>query len=102
MKEKADDKKMKWEKAQLDPRFMTEVQAMKHKLIENNLNEIAINPKIPKLTEEYIANQVADRERLIYGRSWIWEGYFNEKNKDKWLYAAEKLKNINEHVIEDI
>lgn len=56
MKEKAENKGYKWAKAQLDVRFMTEVETMKHKLIENNLTEIAINPKIPRLTEEYIAN----------------------------------------------
>jgi hypothetical protein len=33
---------------------------------------------------------------------WIWEGYFNPNNKEKWLEAAEKLRNINPHVIQDI
>ncbi len=56
MKEKAENKGYKWAKAQLDIRFMTEVEAMKHKLIENNLTEIVINPKIPRLTDEYIEN----------------------------------------------
>jgi len=42
------------------------------------------------------------KEREKYGRYWIWEGYFNEKNKDKWLETAEALKHINDHVIQDI
>jgi hypothetical protein len=33
---------------------------------------------------------------------WVWEGYFNTKNKDRWLAAAEKLRHINPHVIQDI
>ena len=37
-----------------------------------------------------------------YGRMWIWEGYFNSANRDKWLGAAEKLRRINPHVIQDI
>lgn len=37
-----------------------------------------------------------------YGRYWVWEGYFSEKLKDKWLETAESLKHINEHVLQDI
>lgn len=33
---------------------------------------------------------------------WIWEGYFNPNNRDKWLAAAEKLRRINPHVIQDM
>lgn len=42
------------------------------------------------------------KEREKYGRYWIWEGYFNEKLKDKWLETAEALKHVNEHTLEDI
>ena len=42
------------------------------------------------------------KERLEYGRYWIWESYFNEKNKQQWLDTAEKLKHINSHVLQDI
>lgn len=42
------------------------------------------------------------KEREEYGRFWIWEGYFNEKNKDMWLDTAEMLKHINDHVLQDI
>lgn len=41
-------------------------------------------------------------EREQYGRYWVWEGYFNEKNKDIWLETVEMLKNINDHVLQDI
>ena len=37
-----------------------------------------------------------------YGRMWIWEGYFNPNNRDKWVAAAEKLMRINPHVLKDI
>ena len=37
-----------------------------------------------------------------YGRMWIWEGYFDPKQRDLWMQAAEKLRNINIHVREDI
>jgi len=43
-----------------------------------------------------------EQERLEiekYGRMWVWEGYFNHHNQDKWLAAAEKLRHINPHVI---
>ena len=42
------------------------------------------------------------KEREEYGRYWVWEGYFNEKNKDQWLETVEMLKNINDHVLQDI
>ena len=38
----------------------------------------------------------------MYGRKWIWDGYFGEKNMDKWLETAEDLKKINIHVLQDI
>ena len=41
-------------------------------------------------------------ERMKYGRMWIWTGYFNEKNTQKWLDTAEGLKHINDHVLQDI
>jgi len=34
-----------------------------------------------------------------YGRMWIWEGYFNPVNREKWFAAAEKLRRVNPHVI---
>jgi len=46
--------------------------------------------------------RLEEAERKKFGRYWIWDGYFNEKNKDLWLDTAEALKHINEQVIEDI
>jgi len=43
-----------------------------------------------------------EEERKIYGRFWVWEGYYNEVNNEKWLATAEALKNVNEHVLQDI
>jgi len=42
------------------------------------------------------------QDREIYGRFWIWDGYFNEKNKAQWLETAEMLKHINVHILQDI
>lgn len=55
-----------------------------------------------ELTEEMIAKRLEEKDRAIYGRTWIWDGYFNELRKDIWLETAEKLKHVNPHVLEDI
>ena len=33
-------------------------------------------------TEHDIEMEKEAKERAIYGRHWVWEGYFNEKKKD--------------------
>ncbi len=33
---------------------------------------------------------------------WIWDQYYNESKKDVWIQAAEKLRRINTHVLQDI
>ena len=52
--------------------------------------------------EKILAKREEVRLQKIYGRFWMWEGYFNEKNKDIWLDTVEMLKNINDHVLQDI
>ena len=42
------------------------------------------------------------KEREKYGRFWLWENYSNPLNEPKWLENAEKLKHVNDHVIQDI
>ena len=32
----------------------------------------------------------------------MWEGYFNEKNKEQWEETADSLRHINDHVLQDI
>lgn len=54
------------------------------------------------LSEAQIEKERERQEILNYGRYWVWEGYFNPKNRDRWVAAAEKLKHINPHVIQDI
>ena len=54
------------------------------------------------MTEQQQQEALEKKEREIYGRYWIWEGYFNEKNKQQWLDTAEMLKHINVHVLQDI
>lgn len=33
---------------------------------------------------------------------WIWEGYFHPNSVERWMSAAEKLRKINDHVLQDI
>lgn len=54
------------------------------------------------LSEAQKIQEAEKKEREIYGRFWVWEGYFNDKLKEKWLEVAEDLKKINDHVIQDI
>ena len=53
-------------------------------------------------SEAQLATEEADRQRAIYGRYWVWEGYFNERNKETWLATVEMLKHINVHVLQDL
>jgi len=51
------------------------------------------------LSDHQKQQEIEKKEREIYGRYWIWEGYFNEKNTPKWLETAEALKHINPQVL---
>ena len=44
------------------------------------------------------------RELDRYGRTWIWENYYqdNRDRKDVWLTGAAALRRINDQVLEDI
>jgi hypothetical protein len=53
-------------------------------------------------SEQQLELEAAEKDRKQYGRFWIWDGYFNERNKDLWLETAEDLKNVNDMVIQDI
>ena len=54
------------------------------------------------MSEEQLRQHLEEAERKRFGRYWIWDGYFNEKNQQKWLNTAEALKHVNDQVIEDI
>ena len=54
------------------------------------------------MTDDQLKARKEEEERKIYGRHWIWDGYFSEKNTQKWLDTAEDLKHINDHVLQDI
>merc|ERR1712113_444662 len=44
-----------------------------------------------------------EKELAEYGRTWIWEGYFNEdEHTPNWKEGAERLRHINPQVLEDI
>ena len=47
-------------------------------------------------SEAQLEKEKEDKERAKYGRFWIWEGFFSDKTKDKWLECAENLKHIND------
>lgn len=76
-----------------DPTKMTEEEIIAMKM-ENEKN----NGGIEK-SEAQIAAEEEERERKIYGRYWIWDGYFNERNKEQWLETAEQLKHVNDMVL---
>ncbi len=96
-KEKAerDGKPYSKEEQEVDPAHMTEEQILAKKLENEGKGGT-------ELSEAQKEAAMEAKEREKYGRYWIWEGYFNEKNKDKWLETAEALKHINDHVIQDI
>lgn len=60
--------------------------------------------------EEQEAAERAEREererveKLIkkFGRKFVWEGYFNQEQEEKWVKASEMFKHINEHVQQDL
>ena len=76
-----------------DPAHMTEEEIIQGQLDgDGNTN----------LSEAQLAQKKEEEERKKYGRFWIWESYFSEKNMQKWLDTAEALKHINDHVLQDI
>lgn len=79
------------EKKEDDPLHMTEEEIISKRLENEGQNMT--------LSEAQKINEAEKKEREKYGRFWIWEGYFNEKLKDKWLETAEALKHVNEHIL---
>jgi len=75
---------------------MTEEEIVAQRM-ENEKN----NGGIQK-SEAQLAQEEDDRQRAIYGRYWVWDGYFNDRNKEVWLATVEMLKHINVHVLQDI
>ena len=64
--------------------------------------QLEANSEVEGLNEQQKAERMEELERRRYGRLWMQEGYFNEKHSGQWLEAAEILKTVNEHVLEDI
>ena len=56
-----------------DPKTMTE-EELAAKRLKDKENAADVG-----LTEEQLAAKEEDRQRKIYGRFWVWEGYYNEK-----------------------
>ena len=78
-----------------DPKHMTEEELISWKMEQVAAGEVNGMTK----SEAQLQEDLEEKERLEYGRFWVWEGYFSEKNKEKWLTVAEDLKHINDHVI---
>ena len=76
LKEKADREGADMREYKKNPRYQTAEEIFCNALDEEQADEA--NPL--KLTEEQILQRKRDKEREIYGRFWIWEGYFSEKN----------------------
>lgn len=79
-----------------DALTMTEEEIVAQRM-ENEKN----NGGIQK-SEMQLAQEEADRQRAIYGRYWVWEGYYNDRNSETWLATVEMLKHVNNHVLQDI
>lgn len=59
-----------------DPKLMTEEELAAKRLADREkADDIG-------LTEEQLAAKEEAKERAIYGRYWVWEGYFNEKREN--------------------
>lgn len=78
-----------------DPMHMNTEELIAYRLEQAASGE---NTGITK-SEAQLELEHEEKERKEYGRFWIWDGYFNDKNKEKWLACAEQLKHINDHVI---
>lgn len=58
-----------------DPKHMTEEEVLAARLEEEEKGEEGLTPL-------QIEMRKLAKERHIYGRYWMWEGYFNEKNAE--------------------
>lgn len=77
IKEKAEHSGVPVSKIQKDPLHMTEEELTAWRLEQAESGQ---NTGATK-SEAQIAAELEEKERRKYGRLWIWEGYFNEKNK---------------------
>lgn len=89
---KTEEEQKEEEPASAAPVRLTAAEIKKLQMESFNTGTMSLS-EAQKLAEE------EKKERLTYGRFWVWEGYFNEKFKDKWLETAEALKHINDHVL---
>lgn len=58
-----------------DKRFKTEFE-----LICVAIDEKQANDPSSQKSEEQLKTMKLEEERKIYGRLWVWEGYYNENN----------------------
>lgn len=94
-KEKAELNGIPESKIQKDPMHMTPDELTAYRMEQVAAGEASGITK----SEAQLEAEHEEKERMTYGRYWIWDGYFSEKNKDKWLECAEQLKHVNDHVI---
>lgn len=76
-------KKVTFDEEKEESKLMTEEQVHKKRLEEKlNASQASFLSDAQKEKEK----EKQDIEQ--YGRTWIWEGYFNPNNRDKWLAAT--------------
>ena len=68
------------EEEEVDPTKMTEEELAEWKL-KKEQGTAEVDSDGVELTEDQIAAKAEEADRKIYGRTWIWDGYFNESRK---------------------
>ena len=66
------------EEIQEDPTKMTETEIIAKKV--DNKSKGKDESVVLEKSEDQIRREKEEKERLIYGRYWIWEGYFSDKS----------------------
>ena len=57
----------------------------------------------PEELEARRQKEALEKDIAEYGRTWVWEGYFNlEEHRTNWMEGAERLRHINPQILEDI
>lgn len=78
-----------------DPMKMTEAEIYSKKLNDAEKGGLT-------MTDAEKIRREEDKERKKYGRYWVFEGLFNEKNRDNWEALSDKLMKVNDHVLQDV
>ena len=94
MKEKAEREGKIYE----PPVQKKQIDMTEEEIVAQRLEDEKDPSKINRSEAQKLADE-EEAERKIYGRYWIWDSYYNQKNEEQWLDTAEKLKHINDMVL---